>query len=545
MIGSTLLKYKKIDTLFVLLEIAVTINCLGRYMLSVSQTLETAIWANRILYVGGCFTPPLLVIVLFKLCNIKLPRVAVAIMTLYSTVVMCLVMTIGYNGLYYKSVSLVVTDGYSSLEKVYGPLHILYPMMLVLYGVFLVVFLICALRMRNKLSYRIAIGACVMGFAIMMSYIVEKLLDSNASVISIAYLIAMLFTISYFDRLYMYDMSANVISSIEERKEYGYIVFDKKLRYISSDGYIKELFPEISNWTVDERVPKSDSQLYTDVVSFLTDMQWQDGQKKVIEAADKILELEVRHIAHGNRKVGFLIEFVDRTIERKYYNSIENYNAQLKSEVEAKTKNIMHIKDMMVLGMADMVESRDISTGGHIKRTSAIVHIFADKLKQYSKQLGVDEDFLKLVEKAAPMHDLGKIAIDDSILKKPGKFTDIEYAEMKRHTTEGARIVKNILNGVEDDAFVSIAENVAMYHHEKWNGQGYPFGCSGADIPIEARIMALADVFDALVSERCYKEAFTCDQAFSIIEESLGEHFDPQLGTIFLQCRSELEYLGS
>ena len=545
MIGSTLLKYKKIDTLFVLLEIAVTINCLGRYMLSVSQTLDSAIWANRFLYVGGCFTPPLLVIVLFKLCNIKLPRVAVAIMTLYSTVIMCLVMTIGYNGLYYKSVSLIVTDGYSSLEKVYGPLHILYPMMLVLYGVFLVVFLICALRMRNKLSYRIAIGACVMGFAIMMSYIVEKLLDSNASVISIAYLIAMLFTISYFDRLYMYDMSANVISSIEERKEYGYIVFDKKFRYISSDGYIKEIFPEIGNWTVDERVPKSDDRIYTDVVSFLIDMDWQDGQKKVIEAADKILELEVRQITHGNRKVGFLIEFVDRTIERNYYNSIENYNEQLKSEVEAKTKNIMHIKDMMVLGMADMVESRDNSTGGHIKRTSAIVHIFADKLKLYSKQLGVDEDFLKLVEKAAPMHDLGKIAIDDRILRKPGKFTDIEYAEMKRHTTEGARIVKNILNGVEDDAFVSIAENVAMYHHEKWNGQGYPSGCSGADIPIEARIMALADVFDALVSERCYKEAFTCEQAFSIIEESLGEHFDPLLGTIFLQCRSELEYLGS
>lgn len=544
MIGSTLLKYKKIDTLFVLLEIAVTINCLGRYMLSVSQTLDTAIWANRLLYVGGCFTPPLLVIVLFKLCNIKLPRVAVAIMTLYSTVVMCLVMTIGYNGLYYKSVSLIVTDGYSSLDKVYGPLHILYPMMLVLYGVFLVVFLICALRMRNKLSYRIAIGACVMGFAIMMSYIVEKLLDSNASVISIAYLVAMLFTISYFDRLYMYDMSANVISSIEERKEYGYIVFDKKLRYISSDGYIKELFPEIISWTVDERVPKSDSQLYTDVVSFLTDMGWQDGQKKVIEVADRILELEVHQITHGNRKVGFLIEFVDRTIERKYYNSIENYNEQLKSEVEAKTKNIMHIKDMMVLGMADMVESRDISTGGHIKRTSAIVHIFADRLKQYSEQLGVDEDFLKLVEKAAPMHDLGKIAIDDNILKKPGRFTDSEYAEMKRHTTEGARIVKNILNGVEDEAFVSIAENVAMYHHEKWNGQGYPCGRSGSDIPIEARIMALADVFDALVSKRCYKEAFSCDQAFSIIEESLGEHFDPQLGNIFLECRSELEYLA-
>ncbi len=544
MTGSTLIKYKKIDTLFLLLEIAVTFNCLGRYMLSVSQTLDTAIWANRVLYVGGVFTAPLLVIVLFKICNIKLPRVIIAVMTLYSTVVLCLVMTIGYSGIYYKDVSLVVQDGYSYLEKVYGPLHVLYPTMLVLYGVFLVVFLICALRMRNKLSYRIAIGASVMGFAIMASYLVERLLDTNASVISISYLIAMLFTISYFDRLYMYDMSANVISSIEERKEYGYIVFDRKFRYISSDSYAKEIFPEIDQWVVDAKAPLSGSQLYTEVVQFLLDMKWENGEKKVISVSDKIFEVEIRPITHGSRKAGYLIELTDRTIERKYYNSIKNYNAQLESEVAAKTANIMRIKDMMVLGMADMVESRDNNTGGHIKRTSAIVRVFSEKLKEYRAQLGISEDFLKLVEKAAPMHDLGKIAIDDSILRKPGRFNDDEYCEMKRHTVEGAKIVKNILQDVEDDEFVRIAENVALYHHERWNGKGYPMGVSGSEIPIEARIMALADVFDALVSERCYKQPFTYNEAFAIIEEDLGEHFDPQLGAIFLQCRRELEIVS-
>ena len=114
---------------------------------------------------------------------------------------------------------------------------------------------------------------------------------------------------------------------------------------------------------------------------------------------------------------------------------------------------------------------------------------------------------------------------------------------MKRHPAEGAKIVENILHGVEDDSFVQVAKNIALYHHEKWDGKGYPTGLSGTDIPVEARIMALADVFDALVSKRCYKDAFTYDKAFSIIEESLGEHFDPELGKAFIACRPQLEEL--
>ena len=116
---------------------------------------------------------------------------------------------------------------------------------------------------------------------------------------------------------------------------------------------------------------------------------------------------------------------------------------------------------------------------------------------------------------------------------------------MKRHSAEGAKIVRNILLGVEEQEFVDIAENIAHYHHEKWNGQGYPCGIEGTAIPIEARIMALADVFDALVSKRCYKEAFTYDKAFSIIEDSLGSHFDPVLGRIFIDCRPALESMYS
>ena len=150
------------------------------------------------------------------------------------------------------------------------------------------------------------------------------------------------------------------------------------------------------------------------------------------------------------------------------------------------------------------------------------------------------KEFLTYVTKAAPMHDLGKMAVDDRILRKPGKFTPNEFEEMKDHAGKGGEIVAKVLQGVEDEAFIQIAENIAHYHHEKWNGEGYPEHLAGLDIPPEARIMALADVFDALVSKRCYKDSMNYDSAFQIIEESLGTHFDPELGKLFLRCREQL-----
>lgn len=220
---------------------------------------------------------------------------------------------------------------------------------------------------------------------------------------------------------------------------------------------------------------------------------------------------------------------------------LEALRQDLEGQLEARTLHIKHIQEMMVLGMATMVESRDMSTGGHINRTSMVVKIFTEKLSR--EQDPLPKSFLDMVVRAAPMHDLGKISVDDRILRKQGRFTPEEYEEMKKHSAEGARIVRQILVGVEEDDFVEIAANVAHYHHEKWDGSGYPDGLVGEQIPIESRIMALADVFDALVSKRCYKEAYTYEKAFSIIEESVGTHFDPNLGKLFLKCRPELEAL--
>ena len=213
----------------------------------------------------------------------------------------------------------------------------------------------------------------------------------------------------------------------------------------------------------------------------------------------------------------------------------------MEKEVNIKTEKLVHIKDSMILGMADMVENRDNNTGDHIKRTSEVVKIFSEKLMECSEEFGVNDTFLALVAKAAPMHDLGKISIDDAILRKPGKYEPEEFNEMKRHTSEGARIVESLLENVEDKEFVQIATNIAHYHHEKWNGKGYPEGLKETEIPLCARIMAVADVFDAVSMNRCYREALPLEECFAIIKDGSGEDFEPLLAEIFLNIRDKVE----
>jgi len=539
-----LLQNKNMDTLFVLFFGAIIINCAGRYLLSISEGLEMAVWANKFLYVGGVYAPLLALLVLARLCNIKIPRVLSGLLTLYSTIVLCFVMTIGKYDIYYKSVELVERNGYSYLLKTYGPMHILYPIMMIIYALCMIGFMFQAFRKRHYISFRIVATVSLTCFSIAFIYLVERAMGIEISILAVGYLIGLFLLIKYFNYLNMYDMSSNVITTVEKMKEYGYIVFDNKFAFINANTMIRNLFPEINQWQVDKVVQPSDSFLYTVVVSYLIEYNEQEENSKIINVGDSFFQLNIREIEYGKKgKIGYLLEFTDRTVEQRYYRTIEEYNSNLEKEVNEKTANILHIKDMMVLGMADMVENRDNNTGGHIKRTSEVVKIFAKKLREYCNEFDFNNSFLSLVAKAAPMHDLGKISIEDAVLRKPGKYTDEEFAEMKRHTTEGARIVKSLLQGVEDDEFVEIAKNVAHYHHEKWNGQGYPTGIAGEDIPIEARIMALADVFDALVSKRCYKEAFSYEKAYEIIEESLGTHFDPKLGRIFLTCKEELEQL--
>ncbi|MGN0633468.1 MAG: HD-GYP domain-containing protein [Oscillospiraceae bacterium] len=199
----------------------------------------------------------------------------------------------------------------------------------------------------------------------------------------------------------------------------------------------------------------------------------------------------------------------------------------------------------MIMGFATLIENKDNNTGGHIRRTS----IYAEKI---AKQLRRDEryaryitkDFMENLKKAAPMHDIGKISIPDYILQKPGRLTNEEYEIMKTHSATGGKIITETFGHLMDDDYKEMAYQVAYYHHEKYNGKGYPDGLKGTDIPLCARIMAVADVFDAVSSNRCYRDAMPLEICFNIIEKGRGEDFDPDIVDAFMTCRSDIERIA-
>ena len=196
----------------------------------------------------------------------------------------------------------------------------------------------------------------------------------------------------------------------------------------------------------------------------------------------------------------------------------------------------------IVTSFATLVESRDSSTGSHVKRTKSYVKIILDEIKTNSLYSSImTKDFEDKMMNAAPMHDIGKISIPDTILQKPGKLTDEEYNVMKKHSVLGGEIIQEIFKDMDDKEFLNIAYDVTRYHHEKWNGNGYPEGLVGKEIPFSARIMAIADVFDAISAKRCYRDAMPLDKCFAIIKEGKGVDFDPVLTDLFLNAREKVE----
>lgn len=197
--------------------------------------------------------------------------------------------------------------------------------------------------------------------------------------------------------------------------------------------------------------------------------------------------------------------------------------------------------DEMIKGFATLVENRDDSTGGHIHRTTAYVELLAEELKKrgfYKDQL--TSDYIQNLVMAAPMHDIGKIAIPDAILQKPGKLTAEEYTIMKTHAERGGKIIRHTFGHLGEDVYEEMAYEVARHHHEKWNGGGYPDGLTRKEIPLCARIMAIADVFDAVSAKRCYRDALPLEECFRIIEEGSGTDFDPVMVEVFLDMKEKI-----
>ena len=237
-----------------------------------------------------------------------------------------------------------------------------------------------------------------------------------------------------------------------------------------------------------------------------------------------------------------VIDFITKPFSAPVLENRIKTHLHIDDIIRERTAQLRNLQNAIISGFADLLESRDEETGGHVERTSTYIQILLDSLSER----GIYADDIKEINResfisSARLHDVGKIAISDTILNKPGKLTDEEFTIMKTHAIEGERAIDKIASRTYDVEFLRNARIFAGSHHEKWDGTGYPRGLTGTDIPLQGRLMAIADVYDALVSERPYKKPFPPEKAVEIIMEGAGKHFDPLVADVFYEVRDKFE----
>jgi putative two-component system response regulator len=260
------------------------------------------------------------------------------------------------------------------------------------------------------------------------------------------------------------------------------------------------------------------------------------------EVADEQLGLELGAIDYVTKPISpsILMARVRNHLALKTMGTfLRDQNGFLEAEVAKRTREVTAIQDVTILAMASLAETRDSETGNHIRRTQCYVKALACELQSHARFAWclTDAD-IHVLYKSAPLHDIGKVGIPDCILLKPGRFEPHEFEIMKTHTTLGHDAIAHAEKALGTDVgFLTVAKTIALSHQEKWDGSGYPHGLAGDDIPVSARLMAVADVYDALISRRVYKEGMPHEGAVQILVEGRGKHFDPEMIDVFVEIQ--------
>ena len=534
---------KHFDVHLTLVFILVPITNLAFLMQAQARNTETALAATRFAYLGGCFLQLIIMMTVFALCGIPVSRWLRFVFAGISAVVFLSVQTIGRGPMFYKSAELQKVGDRFVLVKEYGVMHTVFQAMVILFFAVSIVAIVYSLIRKNQVSRKILLLLLLPDVVCMACFFIGRRLFPEIELTPAGYAFAQVCYLFIAFRVSLYNTADTAAAAMVRTDSTCMITFDTRFNYIGSNLTARKYMPELNNLIVDLglRHSKALQQKLLPWLEYYRDHPGDTESNRHFEYyGDRIYCYTVTSLPARRGMKGYEIIGTDDTLDRSHIDNLTVFNEKLDRMVKEKTAHIVAMHDNLIMSMATMVESRDNSTGGHIRRTREGVRLLTDAARE-TGALTLGEEFCRNLIKAAPMHDLGKIAVDDVILRKPGRFEPHEFEIMKTHAAEGARIVHEILKETDDDAFHEIAENVAHFHHERWDGSGYPDGLKGEAIPLEARIMAVADVYDALVSKRVYKEKMSFEKADAIIREGMGSQFDPALAPVYLAARPKLE----
>ena len=536
--------HKHFSVNFSIIFTLIPIVNLGYLFEAHAKTLDAALISLKIIYLGGCFLLLFITFYIFNMCQIKLNNALMTGMLIVSSIMYLSVLTIGYQPYFYKYATPYFSDGLLYLHKTYGPIHSIFYVVIIIYFTMGFAAINYSLFNKRHVSRRIIVLLYLPEVIAFAAYFGIKIIKTNIELVPLAYVLSQIMYLLVAHYICIYNTEDTAMDILTKEGRTGLISFDFNVNYLGSNATARNIFPELDELTVDK--PLSDSKtlselFYPWIKSFNDD---NSNDKYYYSYMDKIYLVNINFMYHEGVSHGLQFIVSDDTKNQKYIELIDNYNADLEKEVNKKTEDIIKMHNNLIKSMAKLVESRDNSTGGHIVRTSDVVELLMDEImkdKDFVSKHNIAEEFKRNIIKAAPLHDIGKIAVDDAILKKPGRFTDEEFEKMKAHAPEGAKVLHSILESTDDESFKVMAENVAHYHHERMDGSGYPGGLKGDAIPMEARIMAIADVYDALVSKRVYKDSMSFEKANTIMMESMGRHFDPELEKFYLAAKNDIE----
>lgn len=292
------------------------------------------------------------------------------------------------------------------------------------------------------------------------------------------------------------------------------------------------MMPDIDGFEVCRQV-KEDGRLKEIPVIFISALEDTDVRLKAFDGGG------IDFISKPLREQEVLARVEVHLKLREAQRKLARQNQYLESLVQEKVKEISASQLATIVAVSKLAESRDEETGHHIERTREFCRILAEKLSENSRYAHqIDTDFIKNIYHAAPLHDIGKVSVADNILLKPGKLTPEEFEAIKTHSMLGAETLETVRANYPGNQFINLGIEITRSHHEKWDGSGYPDGLSGKKIPLSARIMAVADVYDALRSRRPYKEPFSHEKAYDIIKKEANSHFDPVIVSAFVSLES-------